>query len=161
MTRHRWAVGVLVVALVLVALAPASADSRRGNKGGPDVTVTTLHRVDQDGYCFSAGLVFGDVRIAVGCYTFYVFNTVRGPYLAVGPRGKAMIPPGQLVRMNTPAGPKVKGRIHYWIPLRGSVIGIPVDGIRYVQPQIMTSGFSLQIAMPGLYVGVVSGTFLR
>ena len=121
----------LAVPLILAPLAPAAAGPP-AKPGKPDVKVVKVTR-QGEAYCFERAIVFGNIVIAGGrCYTFYLVRTAAGGFLGFGPPGPPMIPPGQIVRMNTPAGAKMKGRLFYLVPFSVPVTHIPVDTIRFV-----------------------------
>lgn len=130
----------------------------------PPVIATAEPVVDQEiksGYrdeehCFSRSLVFGNIVIpGQRCYSFYVFRDNRGHFLGFGPQGPRMIPPGQLVRMNTPAGAKVKGRLFYLVPLPvRSSTSMALDSIQSVRVRVSETPGGLIITLPGGLFGV-------
>ncbi|MDR7484505.1 MAG: hypothetical protein QN187_04170 [Armatimonadota bacterium] len=146
MCTDRWVAGILAGWLMLAPLAAAGA--------GPTVKVkepATVVKVKRQGeaYCFDRPFVLSSVAIAGGrCYTFYLVRTSSGGFLGFGPPGPPMIPPGQIVRMGTPAGAKVKGRLFYLIPLPGPAIIMPVDTIRYVTVQVVAQPSTVRIVLP-------------
>ncbi len=128
------------LAVLLAVPMVASADS--GGKSAKDKDKKHLKMVvvkqQGDAHCFDQAIAFGNTIIAGGrCYTFYVLRTTAGAFLAFGPPGPAMIPPGQIVRLSTPAGAKHKGRLFYLVPISIPVTVIRVDEIRYV-PVVVT-----------------------
>ncbi len=64
-----------------------------------------------------------------------VLRDRTGTFLAFVPQGER-IPPGQLVRLNTPAGPKLKGRL-FLIPLTATTALVPMDTLTLVAAQIV------------------------
>jgi hypothetical protein len=144
----------IVGAGVLAALlaAPALAGPGRPASGpglAPPAASLVLPTRQGDAYCFQRAVTIHGVVLAGGrCYTFYALNTPTGAFLGVGPAGPPMIPPGQLVRLNTPAGAKHKGRLFYLIPLRAQVIGVPVNVIQFVTVQFSLAGGRLIFALP-------------
>src|SRR2546425_11550313 len=80
-------------------------------------------------FCPAGLLVFGNSVIQSGrCYLLFVLRDDRGTFLAfAAPDTK--IPPGQLVRLHTPAGAKLKGRIFYLVPIRTSAAVVPMDSV--------------------------------
>lgn len=80
-------------------------------------------------FCPTSALVVGNIVIQPGrCYVVYVLRDSRGTFLAFGPPG-SFIPPGQLVRLNTPAGAKLKGRIFYLVPISTTTTVIPMNTV--------------------------------
>ncbi len=104
-------------------------------------------------FCVSSPLVAvpGSVVIqADRCYRIGVLRTFEGTFLAfLDP--DFHLPPGQLVRFRTPAGPKLRGRIFYLVPIQ-AVVGIPVDSLVLVPIRVEDLG-------PWLVI-VVTDTFL-
>ncbi|MDR7421396.1 MAG: hypothetical protein QN159_02875 [Armatimonadota bacterium] len=141
-------------AVVLAALLAAPALARPGRPASgpgvaPGATSLVLPSKQGDAYCFQRAVTIHGVVLAGGrCYTFYALNTASGAFLGVGPAGPPMIPPGQLVRLNTPAGAKHKGRLFYLIPLRAQVIGVPVNVMQFVTVQFSLAGGRLIFALP-------------
>jgi hypothetical protein len=91
------------------------------------------------GTCFTRAVVLAYVIIRPGCYTFYVLRTPSGAFLAFGPPGPHLIPPGQLVRLSTPAGAKVRGRLFYLVPVPVTAVGIPVDTVQVMAVQVVVT----------------------
>ncbi|MGH2374831.1 MAG: hypothetical protein ACRDIC_15365 [bacterium] len=125
----------------LLVLTPMAADAGpyKPEKPKPEKAMKKLIKVTRNGdaYCFDSAIVRGTVVVATGrCYTFYLVRNASGAFLAFGPPGPPMIPPGQLVRMNTPAGAKTKGRLFYLVPAPVPVTVIPVDTIVYVPVRV-------------------------
>lgn len=143
----------VVAAAVLAAVlaVPAFAGPGRPASGpgsGPAASLVLPAR-QGDAYCFQRAVTIHGVVLAGGrCYTFYALNTPTGAFLGVGPAGPPMIPPGQLVRLNTPAGAKHKGRLFYLIPLRAQVVGVPVNVMQFVTVQFSVAGGRLIFALP-------------
>jgi hypothetical protein len=61
----------------------------------------------------------------------------------------AHIPPGQLVRLNTPAGPKLKGRM-FLVPIQTAVVLVPVNTVTLVATRIEDTGPRLAITLVGV-----------
>jgi hypothetical protein len=61
----------------------------------------------------------------------------------------AKIPPGQLVRLSTPAGPKLRGRIFFVVPLETPVVLVPLNTITLVATRIEDFGTRLAIVLVG------------
>lgn len=135
----------LICALLLTAPAPAEVgpiDRARDQDEGKSVGV----RRQGDAYCFDRPIVYGSVVIAGGrCYSFYVLRTSAGSFLGFGPSGPRMIPPGQVVRLSTPAGQKVKGRLFYLVPIPAGSLTMPADVIAGVSVQVSVQAGRLMI----------------
>ena len=71
----------------------------------------------------------------------------RRTFLAFVPPD-AHIPPGQLVRLNTPAGPKPKGRM-FLVPIQTAVVLVPVNTVTLVATRIEDIGARLAITLVG------------
>jgi hypothetical protein len=105
-------------------------------------------------HCFEGALVLGSVVIAGGrCYTFYLLRTGGGLFLAFGPPGPPMIPPGQIVRMGTPAGKKMKGRLFYLVPVSAPVTIIQVETMVFVPVVITPQPGRVVVTVPKAAVG--------
>lgn len=77
----------------------------------------------------------------------------RGLFLAFGPR-EDMIPPGQIVRLSTPAGAKAKGRIFYWVPLQTNPSLLPINSMKTVGVRVQDSGPQVVLALTGVPVPI-------
>ena len=64
-----------------------------------------------------------------------------------------MVPPGQIVRMGTPAGAKLKGRLFYLVPVNAPVTIIPVDTIRYISVVVAPRPGQVVITVPKAVAG--------
>jgi hypothetical protein len=158
----------LAAALGTVALAASLASAAPGPKppvkpeqmGRPGAAPVKVTR-QGDAFCFDRPIAYGTVIVPGGkCYTTYLVRTGGGAFLGFGPPGPPMIPPGQLVRMHTPAGQKTKGRL-FLVPIPVSMIRIPVETIRYVPVQIVPTGNLLVFRFPAGTVIDGSGGNLR
>lgn len=147
---------LLAAALVVLTLVPATALGGPGGKphaapAAPTpkpATVMTVKR-DGDAYCFERAIALGGVVVAGGrCYTFYLLRTHQGAFLAFGPPGPPMIPPGQIVRLSTPAGAKHRGRLFYLVPVSVPPTLIQVDEIRYVPVVVTPQPGSVTVRIP-------------
>lgn len=153
MSVQRWLAGALVAAWLLVPAALASAEPQARPEppeamGKPKIDVVSRRG---DAFCFDRAMSLGNVVIAGGrCYTFYIVRTLDGSFLAFGPPGPPMIPPGQLVRLGTPAGAKLKGRLFYMVPLPRPITGIREDYIRFVNVRIVWKSGRIVIYIPGI-----------
>ncbi len=132
----------LAVALMLAAVMVSTAEA--GPKGGQGkVAVVEQGRV----FCPSATLVFRNLIIPRGqCSVLSVLRNTQGTFLAfIDPR--AEIPRGQLVRLTTPAGVKLKGRIFFLVPIQTTVALVPVNTIALVPVRIEDFGPRLSITV--------------
>jgi hypothetical protein len=152
MVRYRAC--AVVLALLLLTTPQASALAKGpGKDDKPGVKVVKIKR-DGDAFCFERAIAIGSVVIAGGrCYTFYLTRTTAGVFLAFGPPGPPMIPPGQIVRMGTPAGAKMKGRLFYLVAVPVPVIVIQVDTIRFVPVVVTPQPGKVIITIPGTASG--------
>jgi hypothetical protein len=140
---------ILTAVLVTLLAAPAASATPRQPRTGAAGQGLAVPTRQGDAYCFRQAVTLNGVRIAGNrCYTFYALNTRAGAFLGVGPAGPPMVPPGQLVRLNTPAGAKHRGRLFYQIPLRTRVVGVPVDVLQFVTVQFSLAGGRLIFAVP-------------
>ncbi len=98
-----------------------------------------------------APLVHGGIIIPAGrCYVLSVLRDDRGTFLAFVP-SDAHIPPGQLVRLNTPAGPKLKGRM-FLVPIQSTTVLVPVNTVTLVATRFVDTGPRLAITLVGVPV---------
>jgi len=153
MNVHRWLAGALVAVWLLASAAIATAEPQA--RPEPPVAVGKPKadevRRQGDAYCFDRAMSLGNVVVAGGrCYTFYLMRTSGGSFLGFGPPGPPMIPPGQLVRMGTPAGAKLRGRMFYTVPLPRPLTGIPVGAIRFTNVRIVWESGRIVIYVPGI-----------
>ena len=148
---RQWVIAVLVSLVLLVPLQTVGAEPACGD----------LCRHDPQGasYCFNRVVVFGPLSVNTGCYTFYMVGPPGGTFLGFGPNGASLIPPGQVVRLNTPAGAKVKGRLFYLVPITAAGVRIPVDTIQATAVKVNVSGTRVLFVLPQGNVRVVEGRF--
>jgi hypothetical protein len=98
-------------------------------------------------FCPSTVLVRGNVVIQPGrCFSLAVLRNTQGTFLAFTEPG-IRIPPGQLVRLNTPAGAKLKGRIFFLVPIQTTAVFVPVNAIELVPVRIVDSGPRVSITV--------------
>jgi hypothetical protein len=147
----------LVILLASGSQAPAfAAGAGKGgkDKGSPGGARIMVVKRQGHAHCFEGALVLGSVVIAGGrCYTFYLLRTGGGLFLAFGPPGPPMIPPGQIVRMSTPAGKKMKGRLFYLVPVSTPVTIIQVDTIVFAPVVVTPQPGQVMITVPKASVG--------
>ncbi len=133
--------GMLVLTLTLAVTAGP----------GPKVTPPGQIKTHEPGelFCPRAALVFGTIVIQPGrCYVLFVLHDARGTFLAFA-SPEAKIPPGQLVRLRTPAGAKLRGRIFFLVPIKTSAVLVPVDTVSLVAVRVEDSGPKLSITLIG------------
>ncbi len=98
-------------------------------------------------FCPSAALVFGNTVILAGrCYTLFILRDGRGSFLAFA-APDARIPPGQVVRLTTPAGAKLKGRIFYLVPISAAAVWLPLDAVTLVAVRVEDFGPRVAIVL--------------
>lgn len=100
-------------------------------------------------FCPAGLLVFGNIIIQSGrCYVLFVLRDGNGTFLAfAAPDTK--IPPGQLVRLHTPAGAKLRGRIFYLVPMRTTAAVVPMDSLMLVAVRADDFGPQLSLTIVG------------
>ncbi len=117
---------LFLVLVVLATMPPALANSKH-------VKTTVV----QEGhvFCPTRVLVVGGVAVRAGrCYVLAVLRDTRGAFFAFMDPG-VRITAGQLVRLDTPAGRKLRARIFYLVPMQMSpqVVLIPVNTIQLIR----------------------------
>lgn len=135
----------LLIVLLLVLALTATAMAAPGPKG-PKPAKVKVHAAGEL-FCPASVLVAGNIVIATGrCYLVYVLRDSCGTFLAFA-APNAKIPPGQIVRLSTPAGAKVKGRIFYLVPIKTMAVLVPMNSIMLVAVKAEDFGpkFSLTI----------------
>jgi hypothetical protein len=145
---------VVLLAAALTATLAAGAGAAPGPKGpkdhpgGPRAKPLKVKYLRQgEAYCPTATLVVGNVVIQAGrCYTLLVMRDLTGTFLAFGQPG---IPPGQLVRLNTPAGAKVRGRIFYLVPIHTTAVLVPMNTITLVAVRAEDYGPQVTVVLAG------------
>jgi hypothetical protein len=132
-----------LLALGLALILGAGADARPKWKGAK---VRVL--APGETFCVSDRLVTLNGRIVIQegrCYRLAILRSREGTFLAfLDPAVR--IPPGQLVRLSTPAGPKLRGRIFYLVPVQAVTV-IPVDTIVLVPVRVEDLGPSLVVVV--------------
>lgn len=139
--KHLWL--TLMVVMLPMAIAVAAPTSNP-----PKVEKAKSYRAG-DPFCPSAVLVFGNIVVQSGrCYLLHVLRDSRGTFLAfVAPEAK--IPPGQIVRLSTPAGAKVKGRIFYLVPIRASAALVPTNSVTLTAARVEDLGSKVSVTLTG------------
>jgi hypothetical protein len=143
--------GLMLAALLATSAVAAPGPKNRGNHpgGGPKYKPAKIKHLRQgEGYCPGATLVIGNVIVQGGrCYTLFVMRDSFGTFLAFGQPG---IPPGQLVRLNTPAGAKVRGRLFYLVPIHTTAVLVPVNTISLVAVRAEDYGPRVSVVLVGV-----------
>ncbi|HET6946795.1 MAG TPA: hypothetical protein VFJ45_03200 [bacterium] len=117
---------VLVLALiVLLAAGVPAAAHHKGAKAYREGQV----------YCTAGALVMGAVVIQGGrCYLLGVYRDTRGTFLAfINPA--VLVTPGQLIRLDSSAGHRLRAQIAYLVPIHMSGLvaaPIPVNTVQLV-----------------------------
>lgn len=138
--RQTWhaALAVVVLTLVLVALAQAGPRWARERE-----VVVPQGRV----FCPSTVLVRGNIVIQPGrCFNLAIVRNIQGTFLAFT-EPEIGIPPGQLVRLSTPAGAKLRGRIFFLVPLQTTAVFVPVNTIVLVPVRVEDFGPRVSITV--------------
>ena len=145
MRRSRWLASVLTCLVLLAPLATVRAEPPAG-----DIREYPPETPEVRGTCFERGLVLGPVIISGSrCYNFYLLRTDAGGFLGFGPPGPPIIAPGQVVRLNTPAGVQARERLLYLIPLPVVLTAIPVNSMRSIAVQVGSAGGRVVISVQG------------
>lgn len=142
--------GFLIATLaVLPAVAVPSQKGGPSEPAGPKVMV----RHAGDLFCPTRTLVAGNVVIPAGqCFMLSVLRDRTGTFLAFVPP-EAKIPPGQLVRLNTPAGQKLKGRL-FLIPVSTTAAIVPLNTMTLAAARIQDLGTLVRVVLTGLPAAV-------
>ncbi|MDR7416291.1 MAG: hypothetical protein QN193_03945 [Armatimonadota bacterium] len=131
-----------VVGLAVVLLATGAAVA------GPKARRVKLYRAGEV-FCTSRVLVWGAGAVVIRdrCYVVALVRQREGAFLAfLDP--DVHLPPGQLVRLNTPAGAKLRGRIFYLVPVQ-AVVAIPVDALVVVPVRVEEEDSRLTVILTG------------
>lgn len=100
-------------------------------------------------FCPARVLVVGNVVVQPGrCYALFVLRDNRGTFLVFA-SPEAKIPPGQLVRLTTPAGAKLRGHIFYLVPIAPTVAIVPVGTITSITIRSEDEGPRLSLTIIG------------
>lgn len=149
---------LITAVLISSLLVPSVALAGPSGKGPDKPAKVAVVKQDGKAFCFERAIALGGVVVTGGrCYTFYLLRNHQGAFLAFGPPGPPMIPPGQIVRMSTPAGKKHKGRLFYLVPVNVPVSVIRVDEIRYVPVVVTPQPGRVVITVPTGVGGQSSG----
>jgi hypothetical protein len=138
-------ISLAVLVVLVLTTAALGGPGGLGPKGGKPPAVTTPKKGQR--FCPSSALVFGNIVIQPGrCYVLLTLHNSQGTFLAFA-APDTRIPPGQVVRMNTPAGAKLRGRIFYLVPIHTNVELVPVNTVTVVATRIEDSGPQLSITV--------------
>jgi hypothetical protein len=132
----------LALALVAVALAAGVAAAR------PKARRVKLYRAGEV-FCTDRVLVWGTGAVVVRdrCYVVGLVRNREGTFLAfLDPA--VHVPPGQIVRLSTPAGAKLRGRIFYLVPVQ-AVVAVPVDTLVIVPVRVEEEDSRLTVILTG------------
>jgi hypothetical protein len=144
MSRIRFFWFAPLLALAFGILSGVAGPKPGGPSGPPKRTDA---RAAGQAFCPEKTLAYRGLVIPGGrCYMLAVVRDPHGAFLAFAPQD-AHIPPGQMVRLDTPAGPKLKGRL-FLVPLATDVF-VPVNSLTLVPAQIDDSGIQLTIIVLG------------
>jgi hypothetical protein len=98
-------------------------------------------------FCPATPLIRGNVVIPSGrCYSLGILRDTRGTFLVFAEPGMS-IPPGQLVRLTTPAGAKLRGRIFFLVPIQTTTVLVPVNTIEVVPVRVEDLGPRVSITV--------------
>ena len=148
MTRAGSLLLTVCVITALAALPSAAGPGPKAGPGGPPGQQPMVRHAGES-FCPVRTLVAGNVIIPSGqCFMLSVLRDRTGTFLAFVPQGEK-IPPGQLVRLNTPAGPKLKGRL-FLIPLSTTAALVPLNTLTLVAAQILDLGALIRIVLTGM-----------
>jgi len=121
-----------VIALMIAFVLATASLSLAGPWGSPGKPPKVRGYGAGEVFCPAHVLVASNVVIQSGrCYVLFVLRDTGGTFLAFAAPG-AKIPPGQLVRLNTPAGAKLRGRIFYLVPIVTTVAIVPLNTVTLI-----------------------------
>jgi len=139
---------VITLALVLVLTLTTISVAGPSNKGKAKPIKVRSYKAG-DLFCPTGVLVLGNLVVQKGrCYVLFVLRDSRGTFLAFAARD-AKIPPGQIVRLSTPAGAKLKGRIFYLVPIRTTAAIVPLNSVTMIAIREEDFGPQLSLTIVG------------
>jgi len=139
---------VITLALVLVLTLTTLSVAGPSNKGKSKPIKVKSYRAG-DLFCPTGVLVLGNIVVQKGrCYVLFVLRDNRGTFLAFA-APDAKIPPGQIVRLSTPAGRKLKGRIFYLVPIRATAALVPMNSVTLIAIREEDFGPQLSLTIVG------------
>ncbi len=137
-----------LIALIVVFVLTTASLSMAGPGGAAKPLKVKTYDAGQL-FCPSHVLVVSNVVIQSGrCYVLFVLRDARGTFLAFA-APEAKIPPGQLVRLSTPAGAKLRGRIFFLVPIVTTVAIVPVNTITVIAVREEDFGPQLSLTLIG------------
>lgn len=149
----------LAAALLVLVFAISGSVAAGPSKAKPAKPAKVKVHAQGDVFCPAAALVIGATVIEPRrCYLMYVVRDNGGTFLAFAHPG-AKIPRGQLVRLSTPAGAKLRERIFYVVPIRTTVGLIPVNSMTLVAFRSEDYGPRLTLVLMGMQASNLSVTF--
>lgn len=149
-------VAALLLVLILTVCATVAAGPSKSKPAKPaKVKVHAKGEV----FCPATALIFGSTVIAARrCYLVYVVRDSGGTFLAFADPA-AKIPPGQVVRLSTPAGAKLRGRIFYVVPIRTTAAVLPLNSMTLVAFRAEDYGPRLTLVLTSMPTPNLSITF--
>ena len=137
----------IALGLALALIVTSASWGAPGPKADKPPKIKELKAGDL--FCPSAVLVLSNIIIKSGrCYLLFVLRDDRGTFLAFADPN-AKIPPGQVVRLSTPAGAKVKGRIFYLVPIQTTAVVVPTNSVTLVAVRVADFGSRLSLTIVG------------
>lgn len=129
--------GAMIGLLVMVPLTMGRAESPGAETHNPAAEAPPYAPIG-NGYCFANTLVVAGITIGGNrCYNFYLLRTTVGSFLGFGPPGTPIVTPGQMLRLNSPAGAQIRSRMLYMVPLPASAASnLPVNAAQFVALRI-------------------------
>ncbi|MGQ0569743.1 MAG: hypothetical protein ACT4P5_09470 [Armatimonadota bacterium] len=141
MRRYPWLVGMMATLLLVVPVVGAHAQQ------GDDKDIQS-YRQESTAHCFQPHLVIGSIVIVGGrCYNFYLMRDVSGVYLGLGPGGRPVVTPGQVVGLTSSLGSRARGLLQYLIPLAVNS-PIPMGTIQFAPVQVRVQGRYYVVSVP-------------
>lgn len=134
----------LALAVVLLLTLVTASAAMTGPKGSHQkVELVGQGQV----FCPATALIYRNIVIPSGrCYSLGILRDTRGTFLVFAEPGVS-IPPGQVVRLTTPAGAKLKGRIFFLVPIQTTAILVPVNTIKLVPVRVEDLGPRVSITV--------------
>lgn len=140
---------IIALMLVLVMTLSTVAAAGPSNKPKPAKPLKVKSYKAGAPFCPAGLLVFGNIVVQSGrCYVLFVLRDSRGTFIAFADPA-VKIPPGQIVRLSTPAGAKVKGRIFYLVPIRTTAVLVPMNSLTMIAVRADDYGPQLSLTIIG------------
>jgi hypothetical protein len=100
-------------------------------------------------FCPARTIVNNKVVVKHGaCYTLFVMRQTKRTYLAFASKN-AKIRPGQVVRLDTAAGAKLRKQVRYLVPIKTSEAIVPQNSIAMVAAKVEDHGARLSLTILG------------